>query len=87
MSTYSVSEAKNQLPKLDRSRSQGGGGRHHPRGRPVAELKPVPSIAPEPRRVTEADLEWLRATRVGRSLAKTDAGTLVREMRDEEWDR
>jgi hypothetical protein len=36
-----------------------------------------------PRPIAEADIEWLRARRVGRTLPKTDAGTLVSEMRDE----
>ena len=49
---------------------------------PVVELKPV---RPAPRPMT--DIEWLRARRVGRTLAKTDAGTLVSQMRDEEWER
>jgi hypothetical protein len=31
----------------------------------------------------EADIEWLRARRVGKTMPTTDAGTLVSEMRDE----
>jgi len=31
------------------------------RGQPVVELKPVPAAPAKPKRVTEADLEWLRA--------------------------
>jgi hypothetical protein len=33
--------------------------------------------------MTEADWEWLRARRVGRKMPKTDAATLVRQMREE----
>jgi hypothetical protein len=37
-------------------------------------------------RSSAADLEWLRARRVKRSkTASIDAGTLVSQMRDEEW--
>jgi antitoxin (DNA-binding transcriptional repressor) of toxin-antitoxin stability system len=50
------------------------------RGQPVVELKPV---RPVPRPIAEADIEWLRARRVGRTMPETDAGTLVSEMRDE----
>lgn len=50
-------------------------------GRPVVELKP---ITPPPRPVTAADLDWLAERRV-RGSPKTDAGTLVSEMRDEDW--
>jgi hypothetical protein len=44
------------------------------------ELKPV---RPVPRPISEADIEWLRARRVGRTPAKTDTATVIREMRDE----
>jgi antitoxin (DNA-binding transcriptional repressor) of toxin-antitoxin stability system len=50
------------------------------RGQPVVELKPV---RPVPRPIAEADIEWLRARGVGRTMPKTDAGTLVSEMWDE----
>ena len=87
MSTYSVSEAKNQLPKLIDRALNGEGVIITRRGRPVVELKPVPSIPPESRRVTEADLEWLRTGRARLPASKIDAATFVRQMRDEEWDR
>jgi antitoxin (DNA-binding transcriptional repressor) of toxin-antitoxin stability system len=51
-------------------------------GRPVVELKPV---SPPPHRVTQADLDWLDAHRVGRRPAKLDAGTEVSRMRDDAW--
>jgi prevent-host-death family protein len=87
MSTYSVSEAKNKLPKrIDRA-LKGEGVVITRRGRPVVELKPVASITPKPRRATEADLEWLRARRARLPASKIDAATFVRQMRDEEWER
>ena len=84
MSTHSVAEAKNQLSKLIDRALKGEGVVITRRGQPVVELKPV---RPPPRPITEADIEWLRARRVGRKPAKTDAGTLLEQMRDEEWQR
>ena len=80
MSTHTVAEAKNQLSKLIDRALRGEGIVITRRGQPVVELKPV---RPVPRPITEADIEWLRARRVGRTMPKTDAGTLVSEMRDE----
>ena len=80
MSSHSVAEAKNQLSKLIDRALNGEGVVITRRGQPVVELKPV---RPPPRPITEADLEWLRARRVGRKMAKTDAATLVRQMREE----
>lgn len=80
MSTHGVAEAKNQLSKLIDRALKGEGIVITRRGEPVVELKPV---RPAPRPITEADIEWLRARRVGRKMPRTDAGTLVREMRDE----
>ena len=80
MSTHSVAEAKNQLPKLIDRALRGEAIVITRRGQPVVELKPV---HPPPRPITEADIEWLRARRVGRKMPQTDAATLVRQMRDE----
>jgi antitoxin (DNA-binding transcriptional repressor) of toxin-antitoxin stability system len=89
MSTHTVAETKNQLSKLiDRALK----GEHivvTRRGQPVIEFKPVRAEKKPadsiPRWTVEEQLEWLRARRVGRKPAKTDAATLVRQMRDEEW--
>ena len=82
MSTYSVADAKNQLPKLI-DRAQAGEPVVSTRdGRPVAELKPIPA---PPRRVTDSDLAWLAARRVDLRGPVEDAGSLLRRMRDEEW--
>ncbi|MGD9616465.1 MAG: type II toxin-antitoxin system Phd/YefM family antitoxin [Alphaproteobacteria bacterium] len=89
MTTHSIAEAKNQLSKLI-DRALAGEPivitRH---GEPVVELKPVEPkpVRPELRPIARADIEWLRARRVGRTPAKTDAGTLVSQLRDEEWQR
>jgi prevent-host-death family protein len=87
MSTHSVAEARNQLSKLIDRALKGEGVVITRRGEPVVELKPVRAKPTKTRKVTNADLDWLRARRVGRTPAKTDAGTLVSRMRDEEWER
>ncbi|HEU0155858.1 MAG TPA: type II toxin-antitoxin system Phd/YefM family antitoxin [Stellaceae bacterium] len=87
MTTHSVAEAKNQLSKLIDRALAGEGVVITRRGEPVVELKPVRSAPSNPHRVTEADIEWLRARRSRLPPAKTDAATLIRQMRDEEWDR
>jgi prevent-host-death family protein len=80
MSTHTVAEAKNQLSKLIDRALQGEGIVITRRGQPVVALKPVRSL---PHPIAEADIEWLRARRVGRTMPVTDAGTLVSEMRNE----
>lgn len=80
MSTYSVAEAKNQLSSLIDRALNGEDVVITRHGQPVAEIRGIPS---PPRRVTPADIEWLRAHRVP-SCAKEDAGALVSKMRDED---
>jgi prevent-host-death family protein len=80
MSTHGIAEAKNKLSNLIDRALKGEGIVITRRGEPVVELKPV---QPPPLPITEADIEWLRARLAGRTPAKTDAGTLIREMRDE----
>lgn len=81
MGTHSVAEAKNKLPELIDRAIAGEGVVITRHGRPVAELRAIPA---PPRPITAEDLDWLAARRV-KGNPKTDAGTLVREMRDEEW--
>jgi prevent-host-death family protein len=80
MSAHTVAEAKNQLSKLIDRALRGEGIVITRRGQPVVELKPV---KPVPRPIAEVDIEWFRARRVGRTMPKTDAGTLISELRDE----
>ena len=80
MSTHSVAQAKNQLSKLIDRALKGEGVVITRRGQPVVELRPV---RPASRPITEADIEWLRANRVGKTMPQTDAATLIRQMRDE----
>ncbi len=84
MSTHPVAEAKNKLSELINRALKGEGVVITRHGHPVVELKP---LRPPAARVSEADLEWLKARRVGRLPAKTDAGALLSRMRDEEQER
>ena len=84
MSDHSIAEAKDHLSQLIDRALKGEKIVITRRGEPVIEFNPV---RPAPGPVTEADVEWLRARRLGRTPAKTDAGTLVSKMRDEEWER
>jgi prevent-host-death family protein len=81
MSTYSVAEAKAKLSALI-DEALGGEGvvitRH---GQPVVEIKPV---APTPRKLTKADMDWLAERRKGRKTG-LNAGVFVSKMRDEDW--
>jgi prevent-host-death family protein len=87
MSTHSVADAKNHLSELINRALKGEGVVITRRGQPVVELKAVrPATEPDPqspRRMTEADIEWLRARRAKMTPAKTDAVTLIRQMRAE----
>jgi prevent-host-death family protein len=80
MSTHSVADAKNHLSDLINRALRGEGVVITRRGQPVVELK---AVRPVPQPITKADIEWLRARRAGRPMPKTDAATLVRQMRDE----
>jgi len=84
MSTYSVAEAKNKLSELIHRAVEGEDVIITRHGEPVVELKPVKQ---QPKRMTEADFKWLETHRARLTPLKTDAGTFVRQMRDEEWER
>jgi prevent-host-death family protein len=89
MTTHSIAEAKNQLSRLIDRALAGKPVVITRRGEPVVELKPVrpATVRAGPGPITQADIDWLRARRVGRIPAKTDAGTLLSQLRDEEWQR
>jgi prevent-host-death family protein len=82
MSTHSVAEAKNRLPELIDRALKGETVVITRHGHPVAEIKPIP---PKPRRITQADIDWLDKHRVGTTPPLEDAGAFVSQMRDEEW--
>lgn len=83
MSRHSVVEAKNNLSDLI-ARAEGGEEvvitRH---GVPVAELKAVGPARPGPRRMTQADMDWLDSVRIDPGPDYPGAVALIRQMRDE----
>ncbi len=83
MSQHSVVEAKNKLSDLIDRALRGEDVVITRHGRPVVELKAVAAFVP--RRMTQADIDWVEANRVPRRNADVDAGTLVSRMRDEDW--
>lgn len=80
MSSYSVAEAKNNLPKLLDRMLAGEAVTITRRGVPVARLAPVQEVVPTSGPI---DVEWLKRVRI-KSDATMDSVTLVRKMRDEE---
>jgi prevent-host-death family protein len=81
MSTHGVAEAKNHLPELIDRALKGESVVITRHGHPVVELRPMP---PPPRRITQADIDWLDAHRVGlRRKGESAVATLIR-MRDED---
>ena len=82
MANHSVAEARNRLSELIDQALNGEGVVITRHGRPVVELKPVPQ---DGRAMTEADLAWFKARRIGRGRPGEDAGSLVSRMRDEDW--
>lgn len=86
MANLSVAEAQERLSDLIGLALAGEGVVITHDGRPVAELKPVQPVQRAPRRMTEADLEWLAARRVGGIMPAMDTGELVSRMRDEDED-
>jgi antitoxin (DNA-binding transcriptional repressor) of toxin-antitoxin stability system len=87
MPTHSVAEAKNHLSELIDRALAGEDVVITRHGRPVIEFRPIPE---PPRRVTQADLDWLATRRMQRSDAApgefpaVSIVTLIREMRDED---
>lgn len=79
MSSYSVAEAKNNLPKLLDRMLAGEEVVITRRGKPIARLNPTGPTAPPP----QVDIEWLRRVRV-KPLTPGNAVDLVRQMRDED---
>lgn len=82
MSEHSVVEAKNRLSDLIDRAMKGEAVVITRHGTPVVELK---AVQPAPKRVTQADLDWVAARRVPVKPGVEDSVALVRRMRDEDW--
>ena len=80
MSSYSVAEAKNNLPKLLDRMLAGEAVTITRRGVPVARLEPAQEVVPTPRTV---DMDWFRQVRA-KPTDGLNAVDLVRQMRDED---
>lgn len=80
MSSYSVAEAKNNLPKLLDRMLAGEAVTITRRGVPIARLEPAHEVVPTSGPI---DMDWLKRVRI-KSEAAMDSVTLVRKMRDEE---
>jgi len=82
MANHSVADAKAHLSELIDLAVEGKSVVITRHGRPVVELR---AIARPARPISPADLDWLAARRAGKR-GKTDAGELMRRLRDE-WER
>lgn len=82
MSQHSVVEAKNNLSELIARALKGESVVITRHGKPVVELK---AVEPEGRRVTQADVDWLKSNRVGRARTGESVVDLISKMRDEDW--
>lgn len=84
MSSYSVAEAKNNLPKLLDRMLAGEAVTITRRGKPIARLEPAEAAEPMDARTDgPMDMEWFRRVRI-KSAAPLNAVDLVRQMRDED---
>ena len=81
MSTYSLAQAKDLLPRLVDEALSGEAVVLTRDGKPVVTLTPNLTA---PRPFTHDDLERIRRLRESRPSLGADSVTLVREMRDEE---
>lgn len=88
MGIHTVAEAERSLADLIDLALQGEEVVITKDGHPVVEIKALAESRPAPQRSPAergADLEWLRARRVRQSKPGPDAGTLISQMRDEDW--
>ncbi|HTX50410.1 MAG TPA: type II toxin-antitoxin system prevent-host-death family antitoxin [Caulobacteraceae bacterium] len=80
MTTYSVADAKNGLPRLIDRALEGEEVIISRHGKAVAELRP---IAPRAKRITAASYAWLRDRRRGRKGAGLTSVELLNQLYDE----
>lgn len=79
MSSYSVAEAKNNLPRLLDRMLAGEAVTITRRGKPIARLEPAEPLA----RTSAVDLEWFQRVRV-KPTNPINSVDLIRQMRDED---
>ncbi len=82
MSSHSIAEAEHKLSELIDRALKGEDVVITREGTASVALTPI--AEPQPKVVTKADLDWLKARRA-RKISKEDAGASVSRMRDEDW--
>ena len=83
MPSYPIAKAKEQLSRLVDEALKGETVTITRHGKPVAELRPSAPVD-APKRMTKADLEWLRKRRDALPPLGENAVDIIRRMRDEE---
>ena len=86
MATYSVAEAKNNLPRLIKLAMGGEEVVITRHGKPVAEIKAKGMPPGPPSSDRRAGLEWLKAQRAARKPVNIDSVKLLHDMYDETVD-
>lgn len=82
MTDYSVAEAKAKLSELIDRAEKGEGVVITRHGKPVVELK---RVAPAPKRITQADLDWIAERRKARKVkGGVSIVDFLSKLRDEE---
>ncbi len=81
MATYTLAQAKDQLSKLVDEAMTGAPVTITRHGKPAVH---VMAAQPEPRPMTQADLDDLAAFRATMPYVDIDSGKFIRAMRDEE---
>jgi prevent-host-death family protein len=82
MPSYSVAEAKNNLPKLLDRALAGEDVTITRRGKPIARLIPDPPALAADRPASPTDVDWLRRHQVHPKI-EIDAAELLRQMRND----
>ena len=82
MTSYSIANAKDKFSELIDRAEKGEDVVITRHGRPIIKFTAV--TAP-PRRLTDAEIDAMRARSKTRGRLSEDAGTAVSRMRDEDW--
>jgi prevent-host-death family protein len=88
MSQHSIAETKDKLSELVARAEKGEEVVITRHGHPVATISPVRAKAKvAARKISQADIDWLKEHRVAGKVPNQDAGAFVSRMRDEDWAR
>ncbi len=81
MTSYSVADAKNQLPSLLSASARGERVTITKYGKPVAELRPVANAA---KRVSAASIDWIEQQLAGLPRSREDSVAQLDALRDDD---